>query len=161
MGTSVRESRYEVIIANTTAMASGVKSERAAPVMNTTGTKTMQIDSVATKAGVAICCAPSRIARTSGFRMAMLRWTFSISTVASSTRMPTARERPPRVMRFSVWPSAASTMIDTRIDSGMDTTTMRVLRQLPRNSRIMNAVRPAAVAPSLSTPSTEARTKSD
>ena len=38
---------------------------------------------------------------------------------------------------------------------------MSVLRQLPRKSRIMSAVRPAAIAASLTTPSTAARTKID
>ena len=45
---------------------------------------------------------------------------FSISTVASSTRMPTASAMPPSVMTFSVCPSAQSTMIETRIESGIE-----------------------------------------
>jgi len=45
----------------------------AAPVSNNTGTNTMQMESVETKAGAAICCAPSSTARTSGFFIAMLR----------------------------------------------------------------------------------------
>ena len=61
----------------------------------------MQMASVETNAGTAIWEAPSRIARRSGFFMARLRWTFSISTVASSTRMPTARAIPPSVMVLS------------------------------------------------------------
>ena len=40
----------------------------------------MQMQSVATKAGVAICWAPSRIARITGFPIARLRFVFSIST---------------------------------------------------------------------------------
>ena len=48
-------------MANTTAMASGVNRNRAVPVSSSTGTKTMQIDSVETKVGTAICCAPSSI----------------------------------------------------------------------------------------------------
>ena len=122
-------------IAKTTAIASGTKSDLAAPVMKTTGTKTMQMQSVETNAGVAISDAPSRMARTMGFFCAMLRWTFSISTVASSTRMPTASAMPPSVMTLSVCPSHARTMIDTRIDSGIETMTMSVLRQLPRKTR--------------------------
>ena len=39
---------------------------------------------------------------------------FSISTVASSTRMPTASARPPSVMMLIVSPSALSTMIDDK-----------------------------------------------
>ena len=52
-------------------------------------------------------------------------------------------------------------MIDVRIDSGMETATMSVLRQEPRKTRIISAVSPAAIAPSLMTPSTAARTKTD
>jgi hypothetical protein len=86
---------------------------------------------------------------------------FSISTVASSTRMPTARARPPRVMRLMVSPRALRTMMDVRMDSGIDTAMMRVLRQLPRKSRIMAPVRQAAMMASQMTPLTAARTKTD
>ena len=84
--------------------------------------------------------------------MSRLRSIFSISTVASSTRMPTARARPPRVIRFMVSPSALRQHTETRMDSGMEMAMIRVLRQLPRNSRIMAAVRQAAVSASRSTP---------
>ena len=80
----------------------------------------MQMHSVETNAGTAICCAPSRIACTSRLRWCRLRWMFSISTVASSTRMPTASAMPPSVMTFSVSPSSHRQMIDTRIDSGIE-----------------------------------------
>ena len=86
---------------------------------------------------------------------------FSISTVASSTRMPTASAMPPSVMTFSVSPRKPRTMIETRIDSGIEIMTISVLRQLPRNSRIIRAVRPAAIAASFTTPWTLARTKTD
>ena len=78
---------------------------------------------------------------------------FSIATVASSTRMPTASARPPSVMMLIVSPSALSTMIEARIDSGIETAMISVLRQLPRNSRIISAVRQAAMTASRSTPS--------
>ncbi len=112
----------------------------------------MQMQIVETNAGVAISAAPSMIARRIGFRCAMFRWTFSISTVASSTKIPTASDIPPRVMTFSVSPSQARMMIETRIESGIEMRTMRVLRQLPRKTRSMIAVRPAAIAASLTTP---------
>ena len=73
VGTSVRDRKYDVSIANTTAIASGTKSDFAAPVMKPTGTNTMHIQSVETKAGVAISAAPSRIARTIGLCCAMFR----------------------------------------------------------------------------------------
>ena len=57
---------------------------------------------------------------------------FSIVTVASSTRMPTASASPPRVMMLMVSPRKPSTMTEARIDSGIETAMMSVLRQLPR-----------------------------
>ena len=148
----MRDSRYDAIIAKTTAMASGVNRYRAAPVSSSTGTNTMQMDSVATKAGTAICDAPSSTARTSGLRIAMLRCVFSISTVASSTRMPTASARPPSVITLIVWPSRLRMQSDVRIESGIEMQTISVLRQLPRNSRIIRPVRPAAISASRTTP---------
>ncbi len=90
-----------------------------------------------------------------------LRWMFSISTVASSTRMPTASASPPSVMMLIVSPRALITQMETRIESGIETAMMMVLRQLPRNSRIMAAVRQAAMIASRMTPLTAARTKMD
>ena len=52
-------------------------------------------------------------------------------------------------------------MIDVRIDNGIDTAMMQVLRQLPRNSRIRAAVRQAAITASRTTPLMAARTKPD
>ena len=86
---------------------------------------------------------------------------FSIATVASSTRMPTARAMPPSVMMLIVSPRALKVMMEARIDSGIEMEMMMVLRQLPRNSRIISAVRPAAMAASRITPLMAARTKSD
>lgn len=50
-----------------------MKRNRAGPSRNNTLTNTTLMDKLATKAGTAICCAPSRIARVSGFPMARLR----------------------------------------------------------------------------------------
>ena len=60
-----------------------------------------------------------------------------------------------------VSPSALSTMIEVRIDSGIETAMISVLRQLPRKSRIISAVRQAAMMASRTTPWIEARTNSD
>ena len=51
VGTSVRDRRYDAIIANTTAIASGVNRYCAVPVSNRTGTNTMQMDKVETNVG--------------------------------------------------------------------------------------------------------------
>ncbi len=80
------------------------------------------------------------------------RWIFSISTVASSTRIPTAKDKPPKVMMLKVCPKRLITIIETSIERGIDTATITVLRQLPRKIKIITAVRQAAINPSLRTP---------
>ena len=52
-------------------------------------------------------------------------------------------------------------MIKHRMDNGIDTAMMQVLRQLPRNSRISAAVSAAAISASRTTPLMAARTKPD
>ena len=161
MGTSVRESRYEASIANTTASASGTNRYRATPERKNIGTKTMQIESVETSAGTAICEAPSRIAWMISLPWSRLRLMFSTSTVASSTRMPTASARPPRVMMLIVSPSALKHDQRVSTESGIETAMISVLRQLPRNTRIIKPVRQAAITPSRTTPLIDARTNID
>ena len=133
----------------------------ATPLRKNIGTNTMQILSVETKAGTAICAAPSRIACSISLPSSRLRLIFSISTVASSTRIPTASARPPSVMMLIVSPSALSVMIEHRIDRGIDMAIMIVLRQLPKKIRIIIAVRHAAIIASRTTPLIDARTKID
>ena len=70
---------------------------------------------------------------------------FSIVTVASSTRMPTASARPPSVMTLMVSPSTDSAVTEARIASGIEMVMIRVERQLPRNIRIISPVRAAAI----------------
>ena len=86
---------------------------------------------------------------------------FSIVTVASSTRMPTASARPPSVMMLIVSPSALSTMIEPGSTAGSRRAMITVLRQLPRKSRIISAVRQAAISASRSTPEIDACTNTD
>ena len=93
----------------------------------------MQIHNVETSAGTAICAAPSRIPSCSSGPSSRWRSIFSIVTVASSTRMPTARASPPSVIMLIVWCRKLSTMIEVRIESGIEMAMMSVLRQLPKN----------------------------
>ena len=86
---------------------------------------------------------------------------FSIVTVASSTRMPTASARPPSVMMLSVSPSAASTAMAARTASGIEMAMITVERQLPRNSRIIRLVSAAAMHAFDATPLIAPLTNSD
>ena len=161
VGTRVRDSTKEQIIANITASAIGTNRKRATPSRKNIGTKTMQMHSSETKAGVTIWRAPSRIDVSTSLPCSRCQLMFSIVTVASSTRMPTARARPPSVMMFSVWPKAASAMIEPSTDSGIDTAMITVERQLPRKSKIIRLVSAAAISPSTATAEIAARTKID
>ncbi len=121
----------------------------------------MQIESVPTKVGVAICDAPSRIATSSGLCIAWLRWIFSTSTVASSTSIPTASAIPPSVIVLIVCPVSLSPMIAVRIESGIDVITISMLRGEPRNISTISATSNAAVTASCTTSRRAARTNSD
>ncbi len=68
---------------------------------------------------------------------------------------------PPRVITLIVSPRKLRTRIEVSMESGIDMQTIIVLRKLPRNSRIITPVRPAAITASRTTPFTEARTKMD
>ncbi len=139
VGTSVRDSTNEAIIANTTAIAIGANRKPATPGSRNIGTKAMQMHSSETKAGATICAAPSRIASRTALPCSRCQLMFSIVTVASSTRMPTASARPPSVMMLSVWPDADSPATAARIASGIEAAMMTVERHEPRNSRIISA----------------------
>ena len=60
-----------------------------------------------------------------------------------------------------VSPSALRMAREQSTDSGMESAMMNVLRQEPRNSRIITAVSAAAMTPSCNTPLMAARTNSD
>ncbi len=121
------------------------------PCRKNIGTNAMQMHSNDTNAGVTICLAPSRIAGSTSLPCSRCQLMFSIVTVASSTRMPTASASPPRVMMFSVSPSNDSAVTEPRIASGIDVAMISVERQLPRNSRIIRLVNEAAITPSRTT----------
>ena len=122
----------------------------------------MQMQNRATVAGGMISCAPRVIAVTiSSPSSSMWRLMFSMVTVASSTRMPTASAKPPSVITLIVCPSTDSVAIEHSTASGIDTVMMRVERHDPRNTRIIRPVSAAAIRPSRTTAVTESRTKGD
>ncbi len=141
-------------MANTTASTHRCEQMTSAgPSRKTTDVNTQLMASVETSVGTAMPAEPCNVAWGRGMPSSVNnRCVFSIVTVESSTRMPTARARPPSVMVFSVSPRKKRTISDDRIASGIEIMTIKVERHEPRNSRIMRAVRPAAMAPSRTTP---------
>jgi hypothetical protein len=101
-GTKVLESRYDATIENPTARDSGTNRLRAAPVMKNAGMNTARMHSIARKRGTVVSDVASRADRARLRPRARWVWTFSMVTVASSTRMPTASAKPPKVMILTV-----------------------------------------------------------
>src|SRR6202043_1005172 len=131
-GVNVRESAYDASIANTTASPSGVNRYLAGPSRNTTEVNTQLMASVETSVGTAISAAPCSVASESGMPSSVhSRWVFSMVTVESSTRMPTASASPPSVMVLSVSPRKYSTVSDDRMASGIEMITTSADRQDP------------------------------
>ena len=149
VGTSVRDRTKEAIMAKTTDSAIGTNRKPAIPCRKNMGTKAMQMHSRETKAGPTICSAPSMIAVRTSLPCSRCQLMFSMVTVASSTRMPTASARPPSVMMFKVSPSAESAVIEDSTANGIEAAMITVERQLPRNSRIIRLVSAAAMTPFL------------
>src|SRR5271170_1318173 len=110
-----------------TASASGAKRYRATPLRKNIGKKTIQMHIVETRAGTAICAAPSRMPSWSAAPSSRWRSIFSIVTVASSTRIPTARARPPSVMMLMVSCRKLNTMTEVRMDNGIEIAMITVL----------------------------------
>ncbi len=121
----------------------------------------MQMASVATIAGTAICCAPSRMATVSGLPRWRFLWMFSTSTVASSTSMPMASASPPRVMMLMLCPLSFSPTTAEQMASGIEVQTITIERQLPRNSPIISDTSADDSSASRSTRSIAPRTNTD
>src|SRR6202007_2847979 len=120
MGVKVLDSAYDASMANTTASPSGVKRNFAGPSRNTTDVNTQLIASVETMVGTAMLAGPYRVAAARLIPSPRSRWVFSIVTVESSTRMPTASAMPPRVIVLRVSPRKCRTTMDARIDRGIE-----------------------------------------
>jgi hypothetical protein len=103
----------------------------------------------------------SRAAWNADLPSPMCRWMFSSTTIALSTSGPIARNSPPRVITLIVFPVTRRPIIAPRIASGSDSDAITVIRQSPRNTRIINDTRIAPTTPSWTRLSIALRTYSD
>ena len=113
---------------------------------------TARMQTIARSRGTAVCALPSRTALAIEGARPICVWMFSISTVASSTRMPMASASPPRVIRLIVCPVSQSATTAAISARGIFSSTISALRQSRRNSRIISPTSTAPSAPSLATP---------
>ena len=131
-----------------TASASGMNSARAAPVMKNAGTNTASTHNIANKRGSAVSLIASKAARAVPDPRCRCTCRFSIATVASSTRIPTARASPPRVIRLMVWPETQRPTTAAAMLMGILSTTITALRISRKNNRTINPVKAAPSKPS-------------
>ena len=132
----VLESRYEEIMAKPTASDSGTNSERTGSAMMKAGMNTDRMHTMASKRGTAVSLTAA--AAPPGPRdgvCSICAWMFSIATVASSTRMPMARARPPSVMMLMVLPVSHSPSSEPSRAIGMLNTTTITLRQIAQEQQ--------------------------
>src|ERR1700731_500552 len=160
-GTSVNDSARLAISDTQTDSDKGENRYLAVPCSRNTATNTMQMQSVESAVGTATSPEPETTACRSGSPSLTWRSIFSMTTVLLSTRMPTASAKPPSVIVFSVCPSTNMTRMAVMIEMGIVARMISVNRQLPRNSRIIVAVNPAAIIPPISTLLSDALTKID
>ncbi len=116
--------------------------------MKNDGTKTASTHNMLSRRGTAVLREASTTARARATPASKCVWMLSMTTVASSTRTPTASARPPRVMMLTVWPVSQSQMTAASSANGMVATTIRALRQSRRNSSTISPVSSAPSSPS-------------
>ncbi len=126
------------------------------------GTNTMQMHRVETSARSRFPAEPSRIVLTVSLPCARFLSTTPRSQLWRHPQgCPRQAPATPSVIRLIVSCSILSMAMEIRIESGMESAMITVLRQLPRKRRIINAVKQAATRPSRITPWTAALTKID
>src|SRR5258708_14842027 len=132
-GLKVSETKHEITVDAAIVVANWAKNRPEMPEMKTDGTKTAQsvraIAMSAAETSSIVLCAASL----ADMPRAMLRSTFSTTTMASSTTMPTASTRPNSDRLLIEVPSTARIEKEPTSDTGMAITGMSVARQSCRN----------------------------
>ena len=161
IGTNVLESRYDEIMANPTPKVSGMNNDLKGSCMMNAGMNTDSMQSNARSRGTAVALLACKTADAMFGVCPIWTCTFSIVTVASSTRMPIASAMPPSDMMLIVFLVIQRPNRDPSSASGMLETTTSTLLGSRKNSRIMSPVSPAPIMPSVATLSTAATTVGD
>ena len=135
----------EITTATTSVMANCLYIWPLIPPRNATGRNTAQREStIATSALATWPMARSAATRGGTFSCAMIRSTFSITTIASSTTMPIASTRANSVSRLIWKPSIRSPKKVPMIATGTARAGIRVVRQLCRKMKTTRVTRTMA-----------------
>ena len=149
------ETKHEITVDAAIVTANCRKNCPEIPLMNADGMNTAHSVSA-----IAISAPPtSSIVRCAASRGLIprrrLRSTFSTTTIASSTTMPTASTRPNRLRLLSEKPSAANTANVPTSETGMATIGMIDARHVCRNRITTTTTRPTASRMVISTSCTD------
>src|ERR1700734_929917 len=148
-GTTVMAKTYEAKMESTTPSARGVKIYLLTPERKVTGKKTMEVVEVAASTARETSMPPCSAASLGGTPISIKRKIFSSTTTESSIKREKANARPPNSMVLIEPPMALVKSRHTRAESGIDSSTAKVARGLPRKTRIINPVRTRPIEASL------------
>ncbi|MBK8230220.1 MAG: hypothetical protein IPK72_06460 [Candidatus Eisenbacteria bacterium] len=157
----MNDTKSETATANATVMPNSLKNWPTIPPMKPTGMKTAKVEQVVARTARPISLVPRRAAARWSSPMATLRTMFSRTTMASSIRIPVARERAIRVMVFRVNPKAKSAINAAMIETGSVRPVMTVERQELRKVKTTRTVRIAPITIVTSTSSTDSRIQTE
>src|ERR1700761_6030849 len=140
-GTTLIANTYDAKIESTTPSAKGVKMYLLTPVKNVTGKNTIDVVEVAARTASDTSIPPSSAASLGGLPISIKRKIFSSTTTESSIRREKASASPPSSMVLIEPPMAFESSRHTSADRGMESSTAKVARGLPRKMRIISPVK--------------------
>ena len=131
-GTAVRATARDAISAKLTVIANGKKNAPTSPSMNPRGRNTTMVVSVDAVIAGPTSTVASSAARHRSLPPSMLRYTFSSTTMLSSTTLPTDIASPPSVMKFKASPCQLMRSTPVKMLSGIDSPITTVGRSVLR-----------------------------
>ncbi len=143
IGVSVNDTSIDRATATLTVTPNWKKKRPMMPFMNATGTNTARIDDVVASTARKISPVPFEAASTLDSPSSRCRWMFSITTMASSIRMPIESDSASMDMLLNVNPNRSMNANVPTTLVGRAMALMIVARTSCRNSRMMKTARNA------------------
>src|SRR5690606_20202307 len=144
-GTIVNDTRNESNVETSPGTQNWRKISETKPEDIAIGKNTTTITHVIADTVNPISLAPSKDARTLSLPISIWRWIFSITTSASSTKIPTTNDSPKSDIRFSVYPNIFKKIKVAINDNGIAITAINASRKLCRKNNMMNATNAMAI----------------
>jgi hypothetical protein len=136
MGVMVKETNSETSTAKVTVIPNWKKNRPTIPFITATGTNTATMENVVASTASPISAVASAAARRAGLPISRWRWMFSMTTMASSTRIPIDSDRASMVMLLKVKPITLMKAKVATTEVGIARALIRVARKSWRKIRI-------------------------